>query len=76
MSLKDLIGYHDYLPEVDIPTLFYAGTDDSCYSSTQEGAEMMPNAKFVTIPGVDHGTGFDRSDLVLPHVLQFLAEQE
>lgn len=75
MSLEDLMGYHDYLPEVDIPTLFYAGPEDSSYASAQEGAEMMPNAKFVTIPGVDHESGFERSDLILPHVLQFLAEQ-
>ena len=36
---------------------------------------MMPNAKFVTIPDVDHESGFERSDLILPHVLQFLSEQ-
>ena len=33
MSLEDLMGYHDYLPEVDIPTLFYAGPEDSSYAS-------------------------------------------
>ena len=75
-SLLDPIYYEDFLPNVHIPTLFYAGLEDSGYTSAMEGAEMMPNAKFVSIPGVDHATGFDRSDLILPHVHKFLAEQK
>lgn len=74
-SLEDTTGFTEYLPHVDIPTLFYAGPGDGSYTSAKEGAMIMPNARFVTILDVDHATGFDRSDLILPHVLEFLAEQ-
>ena len=33
----------------------------------------MPNATFVTLPGLDHYQGWLRSDLVLPHVNKFLS---
>ena len=74
-SLEDIIGFEEYLPQVDISTMFYAGTSDRFYSYARKGAEMMPNARFVFIQGLDHESGFNRSDLVLPHVLQFLDEQ-
>ncbi len=76
MSLVDHIGYDEFLPLVDIPMLFYAGTRDRFYSDAKRGAEMMPNARFISIPGLDHEVGFHRSDLVLPHVFQFLDEQD
>ena len=75
-SLMDHIGYDEFLPLVDVPMLFYAGTSDRFYSDAKRGAEMMSNARFVSIPDLDHGTCFDRSDLVLPHVFQFLDEQD
>ncbi len=75
-SLLDHIGYDEFLPLVDIPMLFYAGTRDRFYSDTKRGAEMMPNARLVSIPDLDHETCFNRSDLVLPHVFQFLDEQD
>jgi hypothetical protein len=36
----------------------------------------MPNAAFVALDGLDHAQGLTRSDLVLPHVLEFLARVE
>ena len=75
-SLEDIIGFEEYLPLVDVPMLFYAGTSDRFYSYARRGAEMMSDAKFVSIPDLDHESGFNRSDLVLPHVLQFLDEQD
>ncbi len=76
LSLIDHIGYDEFLPLVDIPMLFYAGTRDRFYSDAKRGAEMMPNARLVSIPDLDHETCFNRSDLVLPHVFQFLDEQD
>jgi len=75
-SLEDYIGFDEYLPLVDVPMLFYAGTSDRFYSYARQGAEMMSDARFVSIQGLDHESGFNRSDLVLPHVLQFLDEQD
>lgn len=75
-SLEDHIGFEEYLPQVDVPTLFYAGTSDGFYSYARQGAEMMSNARFVSIPDLDHESGFNRSDLFLPYVLQFLDEQD
>lgn len=34
----------------------------------------MPNARLVSLPGLDHGGSSDRADLVLSHVLSFLEE--
>ena len=75
-SLEDYIEFDEYLPLVDVPMLFYAGTSDRFYSYARQGAEMMSDARFVSIQGLDHESGFNRSDLVLPHVLQFLDEQD
>ena len=33
----------------------------------------MPNVTFVSLPGLKHAETFFRSDLVLPHVMKFLA---
>ena len=34
----------------------------------------MPSTTFVSLPGLDHMPAFVRSDVVLPHVTEFLAK--
>ena len=35
-------------------------------------AELLPNGRFATLPGQDHGGTFNRSDLALPLAREFL----
>ena len=66
------IGLANFLPNYSVPCLLYAGTEDQVHSKAKLCAEVMPCASFVSIPGVDHGDGFDKSELVLPHITKFL----
>ncbi len=70
------IGMADYLPIVTAPFLFYAGSEDKYPHSTAKAcAEIMQNALFVSLPGLNHPGAFYKGDQVLPHVLEFLIEQ-
>jgi pimeloyl-ACP methyl ester carboxylesterase len=66
------LGFEEFLLKVKTPTLLYCGDKDYYYSGAKRCAEIMPNARLVSLPGLDHGAAFDRADLVLPHVLRFL----
>ena len=71
------IGMADYLPTLTIPCLFYAGEEDTYpHSRAKAAADIMQNASFVSLPGLDHGGAFNCGDRVLPHVLQFLENVE
>jgi pimeloyl-ACP methyl ester carboxylesterase len=61
------------LPTMTMPCLLVVGEMDSVYPAAKECAKQMPNVTFVTLPGLDHGEGIRRSDLVLPYVMRFLA---
>ena len=72
-SLYENIGMADYLPKVAIPCLLYAGELDTYpHSRAKACAEIMPNAEFVTLPGLNHGGAFDAVSVALPHILGFL----
>lgn len=68
-------GQADVLAEalrlVPLPALIYVGTDDD-QASVERGAQLLPNARFVRLNGLNHAQAFRRSDLVLPHVIRFL----
>ena len=64
---RDLAG-------VSQPCLLYCGDRDPFHTGAKEGANHIPQARFVSLPGLEHGPVFFRSDLVLPHVKEFLAE--
>jgi pimeloyl-ACP methyl ester carboxylesterase len=67
------IGMADYLPGLSTPCLLYAGEEDTYpHSTAKTCAEIMQNATFVSLPGLDHGGAFLARDQVLPHVLKFL----
>ena len=64
----------DDLPGMTMPFLIYAGeSDEKRYVPAREAAERLPNATVVSLPGLDHLQGYTRSDLVLPHIKNFLA---
>ncbi len=60
---------------LDVPSFHYAGENDPLLPVTRAAAEAMPGAVFKVIPGLNHLTGFARSDLVLPLVSAFLSAQ-
>jgi hypothetical protein len=55
-----------------MPCLVYAGEADPVYQANKEFVARMPNATFFSLPGLNHPEALFRSDLVLPHVRQFL----
>jgi len=65
-------GLEDTLQTMNMPCLVYCGEGDDNYSSAKKWVEIMPNATFVSIPGLGHIETLLRSDLVLPHITKFL----
>jgi pimeloyl-ACP methyl ester carboxylesterase len=67
------IGMANYLPTLTIPCLFYAGEDDTYpHSRAKAAADIMQDAEFLSLPGLDHTGAFTDISVVLPHVLRFL----
>ena len=65
---------NDELSHISVPCLLYCGDLDPRHPGAKEGAKRMPQATFVSLPGLDHVPAFVRSDMALPHVKKFLAE--
>ncbi len=60
------------LTRMKMPTLIYAGDEDFRYQGVKDCVRVLPNAEWLSIPGLDHLAGMSRSDLVLPHICAFL----
>lgn len=73
-SVREHVGFEDLLPSLELPCLFYAGDQDIFYDRAKQTAELIQNARFVSLPGLDHMGAIRHSDKVLPHVLSFLKE--
>jgi pimeloyl-ACP methyl ester carboxylesterase len=71
-SRVDDPGYEDTLPTIAVPCLVLAGDTDPDYPTAKVHAAKIANAKFVTIPGQNHVGTLFRSDLMVPHIMQFL----
>ena len=54
------------LPDMAMPCLLYAGDADPSYPKTRECAQHIPNATFISLPGLDHATAF-RGGALQPH---------
>ncbi|MFN2303022.1 MAG: alpha/beta fold hydrolase [Anaerolineales bacterium] len=63
----------DVLPIMAMPCFLLIGEADSRYPEVQKCAKYIGHATLVSLPGLNHTMGFTRSDLVLPHVMKFLA---
>jgi pimeloyl-ACP methyl ester carboxylesterase len=64
------------VPTMTKPCLLYAGEADPLCPLVERCASQLPKAKFFSMPGLNHIQGAVRSDLVLPHVAEFLAKQQ
>jgi pimeloyl-ACP methyl ester carboxylesterase len=69
---QDRASLADALPRMSMPCLLYVGEADPRFAQVQECAKVLPNVTFVSLPGCDHVAGLARSDLVLPHLTDFL----
>ena len=66
-------GFAGILSRMRAPTLLFAGSSDPIHAQVQECAAHIHGASFVSLPDLGHIEAMCRSDLVLPHVLLFLA---
>jgi len=62
------------LHRMQMPTLIYAGDQDFRYQGVKDCVKELPKAKWVSIAGLDHLSAMARSELVLPHLHEFLDE--
>jgi len=63
----------EMLPSVALPCLLFAGEADPICDLVRQCASDLPNAVFVSLPGLNHFQTVSRSDLLLPHITSFLA---
>ena len=62
----------DALPNMTMPCLFFIGEADPSYAGAKKCANLLPNAEFVSFPGLRHVDVNLQSRLVLPHTMKFL----
>ena len=72
-SIHDRESNEDVLPTMKMPCFLYAGEADlRVYQQVLKCVKKIENATFISLPNLDHAQAFRRSDLVLPHVTNFL----
>ena len=64
------------LEKISVPCIVYCGEFDPWYSGAKESVNHIPDAKFISVPEIGHGGAWARSDLMLPHIKEFLATVE
>ncbi len=69
-------GIAEACQSLTMPALLYCGDADrfADHDSMKEAAAVMPNATFVSLPGLDHLPALVRTDLVIPFVQDFLQQ--
>ena len=73
-SKREQLSLEDVLPTITMPCMLFVGEADGHYSGARECNKLIPNATFVSLPGLNHIECIYRIDLVLPHLTKFLAE--
>lgn len=68
-------GVGERVREIQTDTLLYAGTGDlKFHAGASRAAVDMPNARFVSLPGITHDAGFASSRAVLGSIDSYLDE--
>ncbi|MCW4037969.1 MAG: alpha/beta hydrolase [Candidatus Bathyarchaeota archaeon] len=65
----------DLLSQIAVPCLLYAGERDPFPIKMKEAAKRIPDARFVSLPGLNHREAFREAqarNIILPHVKRFL----
>ena len=66
-------GVSDHLADIKAQTLLYAGTSDTAFhDGAKHAADEMPDARFVSMPGMSHDAGFASSRKALGAIGDFL----
>lgn len=74
MSVQEDLDIEDLLPTMTVACLLFGGEEDPFFAGAEGCVRRMPNATFVSLPGLDHIEAQYRPDLVVPHIRKFLAE--
>jgi pimeloyl-ACP methyl ester carboxylesterase len=61
------------VPKIKSDLLIYAGDADPKYDLFKRTSELIATSRFLTIPGADHGGGFDQTGVVLNELIRFLS---
>jgi pimeloyl-ACP methyl ester carboxylesterase len=64
----------EQLVQMSLPTLIFCGTEDEPFELAQHASEMIPGARFLPLQGLNHPQVFRQSDLIVPHIRQFLSQ--
>ncbi|HKX29455.1 MAG TPA: alpha/beta fold hydrolase [Blastocatellia bacterium] len=64
--------FAEVLSSMHMRCLLYVGEADGRYAGLKACVPHLPDATFVSLPGLNHIESFYRADLVLPHVMRFL----
>ncbi len=70
---KDRPDNSDIIPTMNMPCFVYVGEDDTMYEDIKHCVQQMPDAEFLSVPGLDHGQMNRESQQVLPRLKKFLA---
>jgi pimeloyl-ACP methyl ester carboxylesterase len=69
---QDRESMAEILSTMTMPCLLFVGEADPRFPKVQECVKHLPNGNLFSLPNCSHVDGYARSDLVLPHVLEFL----
>jgi pimeloyl-ACP methyl ester carboxylesterase len=73
---KSSTDFSDILPLLKIPCLIASGTGEGVFENAKRSAAEIKDVTFVLLDGFDHADVFVRSDVTLPHIIQFLTTLE
>ncbi|HEY94682.1 MAG TPA: alpha/beta hydrolase [Dehalococcoidia bacterium] len=62
----------DDVSNMNIPFLLFVGEFDNP-SIVKETSDLLPDATFILLPGLDHIQAGSRPDLIVPHIKEFLS---
>ncbi len=62
------------LSAISVPCLLFSGDLDPSHTGAKEAAGLMPHARFVSLPQLDHAKAGMSSHLVVPLIKEFLAK--
>jgi pimeloyl-ACP methyl ester carboxylesterase len=69
---EDWVAVDDMLPSLGRPFLLIMGEKDEVYPAVKEYSGRVGEGSLVSLPGLNHLEVFQRSDLVIPIIAEFL----
>lgn len=72
-AAQDRADMSDVLATISVPCLIYAGeADEPVYPRAKQCVSQIANATFLSLPRLNHGDAYLQSELILPHLINFL----